>query len=617
MNQIERTSLSALRALRGSIRLPDPGASAGRPAQSHFAEVGREDELPLAHRLAILYLMAPVAVWLVGWFAWWLGIPAIVAMGLAIRRALSGSWAISVRIESVGLLLVALLWVMMTAAGGVIDVQNFDWDKHRAIFLDLGRGDWPTYIASYFEAPLLLRYYLGYYMVPGLLASWFGPATLNWAVPLWTWSGIALVLALFTRGYRGWRMFVAAFILVFFASFAVPVDHLGVGWGRTMLVDFQFSPQHFIAGALYALLLVQLRRQARFHAMSGVVLATSVFWSPPIAIGLLLFVLAMVIENRLRPFVSWQNAILALPLLGLIAAYMASGAKTIPRGWIWERYAWSELIAGDHIQNLAGFLVFGALLALAHRRLHRDLFFGTLCVAVLVIPWYTFGLLNEYLRYALLVPFVLLCYYCVRTLLDAWQSLHRWFRRGAFALMCLALLCGMGYSFVQLAHVVDREGFNALRYETLPADAASVLDATPAWTHDQYVAAEAPRWFNQLLRSSDTVPLDRGDLIAESAYDVYLNGKELVYVRAPCRPEETETRFILFVYPANMALLEGREHDNMDFWFSWSGKRVGDVCIATRRLPDYTIDRFRTGQYIGTYVPTGVRWEVEHRMKER
>ena len=47
------------------------------------------DDLPLLHRLAIIYLMVPLIIWLVGWFNWWFGIPAAVLIILAFRPALS------------------------------------------------------------------------------------------------------------------------------------------------------------------------------------------------------------------------------------------------------------------------------------------------------------------------------------------------------------------------------------------------------------------------------------------------------------------------------------------------------------------------------------------------
>ena len=50
--------------------------------------------LPLVHRLAIAYFAAPVAVWLLGWFKWWFGIPAAALLAVGLWRALSGPWPI-------------------------------------------------------------------------------------------------------------------------------------------------------------------------------------------------------------------------------------------------------------------------------------------------------------------------------------------------------------------------------------------------------------------------------------------------------------------------------------------------------------------------------------------
>ena len=46
----------------------------------------------MLHRLAVVYLMLPVVVWLVGWFEWWLGLPAAALLVGALRRPLSGPW---------------------------------------------------------------------------------------------------------------------------------------------------------------------------------------------------------------------------------------------------------------------------------------------------------------------------------------------------------------------------------------------------------------------------------------------------------------------------------------------------------------------------------------------
>ena len=278
----------------------------------------KPNSLPVVHRLAILYLVLPVLVWLVGWFHWWIGIPAALLVVLALSRPMlpswkMSSWKVSFTPTTGALLLIALAWVLATAAGGVFDINNYNWDRNRAVLLDLSRHDWPVYFTTYFELPLLLRYYLAYFMVPGLIGKWFGVTALSWAVPLWTWCGAALALLLFTRGYRGWLVLAAVPLLIFFGMAEDPVLNWNVLQIHSALWHFSNSPQHFISGVLYTLLLISLRRHPQFLPVSGVVIATSVLWSPFIAIGLLPLVGVMILQNGIRPFLRWQNLLVAPP----------------------------------------------------------------------------------------------------------------------------------------------------------------------------------------------------------------------------------------------------------------------------------------------------------------
>ena len=128
---------------------------------------------------------------------------------------------------------------MVTATGGFFDLQNGDWYEHRTMLLDLGRHPWPVYLPDHLAAylpqrqdaaPTLVRYYLGWHMVPGLAARWLGPAALDWAVPLWTWAGVALILVLFARGCRGWEAAGAIAMLVFFGGMDLLRVAVLVGW---------------------------------------------------------------------------------------------------------------------------------------------------------------------------------------------------------------------------------------------------------------------------------------------------------------------------------------------------------------------------------------------------
>ena len=555
-----------------------------------------DSELPVLHRLTIIYLMLPVMIWLLGWFHWWLGIPATVLLGLGLWKALSGSWRPSVRPAMLALLLVVTLarimrsvrsglfdfntgewlsipatallvfalwkalsgsssqssirpatlallvvaagWVMLTAAGGLFDINNPDWLDHRTISSDLSRSSWPVYLPTALsDEQALLRYYLGYFMVPGLVGRWFGPAVLDWVVPLWTWLGVALALLLFTRSYRGWRIILAAAVLISFSGMDVARTTLLEGWGWIELsvnfdgwpwfklgsdhlewdkhynVETQYSsnmtalmwvPQHFIPAALYTLILFQLRRQRRFLAVSGVVLAGGLFWSPFVALGLLPLVAILVIENGPRPFLRWQNLLLAVSLAGLLTLYLTSGAVDFPRGWLWEKYEWQLLNQWLPIFYLTEFLLLAYLLLLLRPQLHRDRFFLVSLATLLLLPLYHYGSYNVLLLRASLPALLLLCCCCVNIIVehgfDITKKHSNW--RVAFAGLVIAL--GVG-AFTPLIEVMRASGnIGVLRYTEWDT---TLLDLPLEWQREN-TAHNVPVMLGALLRNDDRSQVD-------------------------------------------------------------------------------------------------------------
>ena len=340
------------------------------------AAAGSEPALPMLHRLAIVYLMLPVVVWLVGWFEWWVGLPAAALLAGVLRRPLSGPWRLRAPTPAEAVVLaVAAGWVLAVSATGVFNTRQHDLLKQWTTLLDLGRHPWPTYLpdplAAWRPAPAegppatlpLLRYYLGWHMVPGLAAHWLGPAALNRAVALWTWAGVALVALLFTRGRRGRELVVALAVLVFFSGTSlVSVAVLGSaheGWkwwtdwftgarswyGPLVYEPWLLSrthtlilaPHHVLTAGLYALLCLHLCRQPRFLAVLGVLLAAAPFWSALVAVGLLPLLAVLLRVNGVRPFLRWPNVCLAGPLFALMVLYLASGEMDFPTGWMGQR----------------------------------------------------------------------------------------------------------------------------------------------------------------------------------------------------------------------------------------------------------------------------------------
>ena len=615
------------------------------------------DEIPVVHRLAIIYLMLPVVIWLVGWFEWWFGVPAAVLITLGLWQALrparashkwqvfSGALRSALRPTTVVLLLIALAWVMTTAAGGVFDVQNPDWHKHRSILLDLGRGDWPTEpvtnLRDHLNVPILLRHYLGYHMVPGLIGRWLGPAALNWAVPLWTWCGVSLILLMFTRGCRGWKVIVAAMVLIFFSGmdivriallegwdwfeFGFGVDgwpRIDLGrshleWDRSSDIKIQFSshivglmwvPKHFVAAGLYVLLFMQLRRHGPFLAISGVLLAASLFWSPFVAIGLLPFALVSLIERGIRPFLRWQNLLMSLPLAALLFVYLSSGTGSVEHGWIWEIHLNSlQEAVFLPILYLCEFLVVAFLLLVLRPRLRLNLFFITCLATLLLLPLYSFGSNNELVMRGAMPALFLLCYFCKDAITGPtfFSSRRQMIRNLTLcSLLIVVLVIGAVTPLFELVRANNEHDFGLVRYEELGIS-YSIMgifeDLPPKIYVPLYVTNEAPNWFYRVLGFDviDQAPV-KGKLVFKSEYDVYINGRTLVFIKDQCSHDEEGLHFFVHVVPLDSdSLPKSQVHFNMDFSFTpRHALKIGKSCYAVRELPNsYGIGHVTTGQF--------------------
>ncbi len=638
------TLLDAFQGIRA--RLPAVGGSSDAA-----------DALPVIHRLAIIYLMLPVAIWLLGWFEWWFGIPAAALLAAGLWRALCGSWRAPVTPAAVVLLLFALGCVMVTAYGGLFDVSGGDQRAHRAVLLDLGRGGWPTYLTDYLhDAPPLLRYYLGWYLPPALAGKWLGPAALNWAVPLWTWGGLALIVLLFTRGLPTLRaMLLAATVLITFSGMDALeyALHEGLPDAARLLRDklgevslsfiqsptspmfleyqshaqtFKVTPQHFITGGLATLLIIRLRRQPRFLAVSGIVLAACLFWSSLLSLGLLPLAAALLVKNGIRPFLKWQNVLVALPLAALLALYLTSGKIDFATGWLWEAYPGRFQLAADLFIFYAGeFAVLALLLWRLHPRVIREPFFIASVAVLLVAPWFWYGGPNfSELTLRVVVPALfVLSYYAAHTLAGRLPELAAPpapiaeigaakvggdSSRPALALLVIVLSVGAVSAMFEFAILISNPG--PLPYER--TDNSLLIDST-SWAALQRTTRDIPVSLQTLLRKHDDKGGPKGDLVISSKYDVYLNASRLIYVNRNCSLDDEDSRwFFLHVYPVDPDdLPEHRKryrYDELDFRFSsfYHYKYDGN-CVAAQRLPDYDIARIHTGQFIPA---AGRVWEA-------
>ena len=102
---------------------------------------------------------------------------------------------------------------------------------------------------------------------------------------------------------------------------------------------------------------------------------------------------------------------------------------------------------------------------------------------------------------------------------------------------------------------------------------------------------------------------DYGQPVAQSDFDVYLRGNGLAYLKESCAAGDVDARFFLHIFPVDPADLSADAgFANLDFQFPDYGAYAGDKCVAERDLPDYAIERIRTGQFVSG---KGQLWGVE------
>ena len=597
-------------------------------------------QLPIVHRLALLYLLLPFAIWLLSWFKAWIGVPAAALLALSVAPTLAGSWRGRPRPAAWGLLLAALAWVMTTAAGGVFGGHVTDWLDHLVTVQMLARYPWPVWVPDPLAAyapeaasPPLLRYYLGWHIVPGLVGRMGGSEAARWAVPLWTWLGASLALLMFARGRRGWGVAGAAALFIFFSGMDVlrwfleaGRDWLAVDVGprggprlvvrhlleKTDLIGtvsfishfyiFRGSPQHGLSAWLGALLLLQLGGHPRLLACSGILLAAVAFWSPFSAVGLLPLVAALLWTRGPRPFLAWPNLGLAVPLAGLVALYLLTGATEFDRAWVWELYDGPALARGLFLLYLTEFGLLALVLAIMRPELRRTPVFVASLAALCLLPGYQYGG-NHFSIRAALPSLLVLCHYCADVLArpDARQA--RLVRRGGvaatLAMLGLGTLTGVSLLALMLKPT------DPFWYAQAPR--ITSFELPWKWQRENMEFHPTPA-LRALLRApaSARAPAPRpGPRVARGAWDIYweADARRLVYLKRPCdwaAESAATSEFFLQLLPASRAdfgisldtaAAGGGSYGPLNQYV----RSLGEACSVTRVLP-FEPARIRTGQ---------------------
>jgi hypothetical protein len=381
---------------------------------------------------AYLYLTLPLVVFQLSFFNRWLGIPGALLIaanfGLLCRHPRRDAltppwWAIGFSMALV------ILW--MTLGGyGLFFPANSDWIKHYAVVNTLAHHAWPVE-----NGYGVMRYALGWYIVPALAMKWFGGKP-NLYLSVWTLIGMVIFMHLSLSLFRS-RAYLILLPIVFIAFSGAdyfgtwltglhmgPLDHYEwwSGWAEypSDSTSLFWTPQHALPAWIGVALIMRQRNFPTMLESLGIIFFAIVFWSPFAAIGLAPLSLILLTRHGLIPLLSGRT-LAALLLIGFpILDYLTAGSDGMPHSLAMN--AACGFANPDLCFSMANYLRFvliefgiiAALLFAARSEQRGILIAATL--SLLVFPLIHFGITNDLTMRASIAPLAVLAILCANVL---------------------------------------------------------------------------------------------------------------------------------------------------------------------------------------------------------
>jgi hypothetical protein len=313
-------------------------------------------------RMAVAYVTAPLILFLIGWFEWWVAAPLVLCVGYSLApmfRALP-SGAPRSTITPLKLWVAVAVGCAWTLCGGADHLlfANTDWHLRDAVLHDLVVSPWPVGYGLLNGQESILRAPVAFYLPAALVGKWLGVSAAHIAMGLWTALGASLFLmqVLSLVPSRTSTVVLTAGVVVFFSGFDIIGNIINTGprflatwdivahlewWAgsyqySSMTTQLFWVPNHALGAWLVIGLMSRNPRWSLFDALLPILLVAAALWSPLSAVGLMPFVLWRVYGELVRAR-NWRLLYPrvwgpAIPVGLAVASYLVLDPGGIPKG---------------------------------------------------------------------------------------------------------------------------------------------------------------------------------------------------------------------------------------------------------------------------------------------
>lgn len=289
--------------------------------------------------LSLLYLMIPVAFWIVGWFQPWVSIPLIAGMCFLIpsqykstKRSYNAKTPMPKAWEWLLLILIAAACVFICGFDGRLN-QSWDFLVRNPLYNDLINAPWPWQAGN----GDVLIYPIQFWLVPAFLSKTCGGASAQF-LQLWVFMGILLtMLNLYPTLGRAKSILFFPALLVFAPLTLLTDDILNVGahinaiFGvhyrlPSALSQFTNTFHYFVPVCLFLSLVLERKP----HLTTLMLLGSTLSVFHPMAAAMVLPIVLFKAYSELhipkqpRLSISWKSLICPELLLGSIIVFLSA-----------------------------------------------------------------------------------------------------------------------------------------------------------------------------------------------------------------------------------------------------------------------------------------------------
>ena len=467
------------------------------------------------YKFTYIYLAIPLLLFLLNWLDYGWALIFCSVFGLAFYKSyisIKGDDTLILKTNSLaGLVVIATVWCFLAGIGYFYH-QPFDYHFRNAVFRDLINFEWPVF---YDKANTPMVYYMGYWLFPALfgkLALLFGVSKhsafmfANVILFIYAVFGVCLVLIHLIKAVNiktEKQIWFAILIFMFFSGLDIvgceilkykqPMSFHIEWWAIfiqyssiTTMLFWVFN--QFIPTALIFFLVYNERCVKNF----GFLIAISLFMAPYPTAGIGVFMLIYWIsllrqysdkkEFILNETLSVQNFIGVFWLLSLEVMFYITNSEGM-RGYY-------PLFEYTTLSNFILFVVLEFLLycLIICKKFYKDVFFVTMFVLFLVIPFLRVDEQNNFCMRASIPAVILLSVYCIRFL---FENMNKYVSVILGGVMLIGAVTPM-VEFYRGFHYVNRTGrLNLVADEIYTLNQAFVRMPIFGWdANHQYTAQE-------------------------------------------------------------------------------------------------------------------------------